>query len=290
MIAPVFFVVLFLLLWAGAYFVLPPLARAARAAGRRPAIWLRAHERYSRPFGRLEPYLPLLLALALGAAIVVWAADSFTDLARHLKAHDPRVQSVDHAVYDWFSAHRSRARSLFFIGATDFGSPVGMALVILAVGIPLLIRKRYRCAAYLIATAAGGAALDAFLKRHYVRPRPDLAVAVMQARGYSFPSGHAMGSTFVLGAVAYLAVRALQQWRSKSAALALAATLIAAIAISRLYLGVHWTSDVVAGIIAGLLWVTATTGAYEMVRQYRLGRGRSGALLNTVDGLNEGTE
>ena len=59
-------------------------------------------------------------------------------------------------------------------------------------------------------------------------------------------------------------------WTSKSAVFAAFITLDLAIAASRLYLGVHWTSDVAAGLAAGLLWVTATTSGYELVRQYSL--------------------
>lgn len=79
-----------------------------------------------------------------------------------------------------------------------------------------------------------------------------------------------MGSTIVLGALAYLIARALPTWRTKSAALSALITADLAIALSRLYLGVHWTSDVAAGLAAGLLWLAATTAAYEFARQYRL--------------------
>ncbi len=90
------------------------------------------------------------------------------------------------------------------------------------------------------------------------------------AQGYSFPSGHAMGSTVVLGALSYLAVRTTTRWQWKAAWLALAWTLIAAIALSRVYLGVHWISDVAAGVVAGALWVGVTTLAYETWRRIRL--------------------
>ncbi|HVR41558.1 MAG TPA: phosphatase PAP2 family protein, partial [Thermoanaerobaculia bacterium] len=95
---------------------------------------------------------------------------------------------------------------------------------------------------------------------------PDLAQRLREAHGYSFPSGHAMGSTIVLGALAYLAFRVLVRWRWKSCALALGLTLILAISSSRIYLGVHWISDVGAGITAGLIWVISTTVAYEASR------------------------
>jgi undecaprenyl-diphosphatase len=79
-----------------------------------------------------------------------------------------------------------------------------------------------------------------------------------------------MGSTVVFGALAYLVLRAHIRWRWKAAALALATTLVVSVALSRVYLGVHWISDVGAGITAGLLWLTVTTVAYETLRRIYL--------------------
>ena len=84
--------------------------------------------------------------------------------------------------------------------------------------------------------------------------RPDLAAAVRGAVGYSFPSGHAMTATIILGALGYLAARSAHTWRTKSAAFAALATLAVAIGISRLYLGVHWATDVIAGWLLGIAW------------------------------------
>ena len=112
--------------------------------------------------------------------------------------------------------------------------------------------------------------LDQLLKTHYTRQRPDLSDAILSADGYSFPSGHALNGTVILCAIGYLVARAVPTWTSKSAVFAAFITLDLAIAASRLYLGVHWTSDVAAGLAAGLLWVTATTSGYELVRQYSL--------------------
>jgi undecaprenyl-diphosphatase len=91
-----------------------------------------------------------------------------------------------------------------------------------------------------------------------------------------------MGSTVAFTALSYIAMRALPRTRWKSAALALAATLILFVALSRIYLGVHWVSDVGAGIVAGTLWVTATTVAYETFRRVRAIRaGRGGTALSS---------
>jgi undecaprenyl-diphosphatase len=95
-------------------------------------------------------------------------------------------------------------------------------------------------------------------------------VALRGAHGYSFPSGHAMGSMIVAGAFAYLGYRALPTIASKAAAVAAATTFVITVAASRVYLGVHWISDVGAGLTGGLLWVLGITVAYETFRRIRL--------------------
>jgi undecaprenyl-diphosphatase len=95
-----------------------------------------------------------------------------------------------------------------------------------------------------------------------------------------------MGSTIVAGALTYLAFRVCKTWRAKAAALAAGTTFIAAVSFSRVYLGVHWISDIAAGLTAGLVWVTTATIAYEATRRIRLIRElrrRAGVVSKTPE-------
>jgi undecaprenyl-diphosphatase len=201
---------------------------------------------------------------------MIVAADAFLDVASALATHDAGVQRTDLAVHDWVRLHRTPFLNAMFIGVTTTGGPAGMTAIVVITVLVLTARRRFRWAAYLAITATGGVLLDQLLKIHYTRQRPDLSGAIVGADGYSFPSGHALTGTVVLCAIGYLAARAVPTGASKSAIFAAFITLDLAIAASRLYLGVHWTSDVAAGLAAGLLWVAATTSGYELVRQYRL--------------------
>ena len=275
MIALVCFGAVFLALWWAIYTFFPPLMRSVRSGAGWLARWLRQRSRVGLLLGRLETwrsYLPLVIVLAVGTLIIVWTADTFTDIAAGLKQHNPTVQRIDSTVYEWFGSRRTRATSTLFVTITTIGGAVPMSALVATVLAVLIARRRFRWAAYLGITAVGGALLNQLLKSHFVRQRPDLNVAVLGANGYSFPSGHAMSATIILGALAYLAARSIWAWKSKSAALAALATLALSIGVSRLYLGVHWASDVGAGFAAGLLWVSATTTGYELFRQYRLAR------------------
>ena len=275
MIALLCFGAVFLALWRTTLTFFPPLMLSVRSGVGRLARWLRGRSRLGPLFGRLETwrsYLPLVIALAIGTLIIVWTADAFTDIAAALKEHNPTVQRIDAAVYEWFGSRRTPFTSALFVTITTVGGAVGMGALVATVLAVLITRRRFRWAAYLAITSVGGALLNQLLKFHFVRQRPELSAAVLGAMGYSFPSGHAMSGTIILGALAYLAARSIREWKNKSAALAALATLALAIGISRVYLGVHWTSDVGAGFAAGLLWVTATTTGYELFRQYRLGQ------------------
>ncbi|HEU5162836.1 MAG TPA: phosphatase PAP2 family protein, partial [Thermoanaerobaculia bacterium] len=101
---------------------------------------------------------------------------------------------------------------------------------------------------------------------------------IRHATGYSFPSGHAMGSTIVFGALTYLALRHFHRWRDRSATLAVAISVVLAVSLSRIYLGVHWVTDIVAGVAAGTVWVLFVTVAYEAWRRIRRARERRAEL------------
>ena len=266
----IIFVAVFLVLWAIAYAAVPLLRRVGKIGARLASRASVRYERIGHFTSRFKAYAPIALILAVGALLTAWAGDQFIDLAELVHSNSPRLQDFDALAHAWAISKRSAGGTTFFVVMSNVGSPVGMTVIVICVGIALAVTRRYRWLVYLLVTTGGGSLLNMELKRYFARARPDIAEMLRQAHGYSFPSGHAMGSTVVLGALSYLAFRTATRWRWKAAWLALAWTLIAAIALSRVYLGVHWISDVAAGIVAGGLWVTVTTLAYETTRRIRL--------------------
>lgn len=266
---------LFLILWAIIAPTLPLLRRAGALAAH---LIARASLRWapvSHLTTRFRDYVPVAAVVIGGMIVTAWAGDSFLDLAEMIRDRNPAVQDVDTLAHAWAISRRSPSSTSFFDLMTIIGSPPVLAALGACVGVLLLLTGRDRWFVYLAVTAGGGALLDWELKRFFARARPDVAEMLRQAHGYSFPSGHAMGSTVMLGALSYLAFRTLSHWRWKSAVLAFAWTLIAAISTSRVYLGVHWLTDVVAGIAAGAMWVGVTTVAYETLRRVRMLRATS---------------
>lgn len=254
------FVTLFALLWA-LFFVAGPLLERLLAKS----------ANFTARF-RYRDYLPVFVVVAIGIGAAMVAGDAFLDIAERVHENSPRLVQLDRDVHEWARYTHTDGSTLFFTAFTLIGTPVGLGTLGAAVCAFLAMRKRWRWIAYFAITTVVGGLLNLQLKAWFARARPDLAEALRNAHGYSFPSGHAMGATIVFGALAYLAFRLLSRWRWRAAALSFACCMIVAIAASRIYLGVHWISDVGAGIAAGAIWLTTATVGYEATRRIRLVR------------------
>lgn len=252
------FLLLFLLLWLFFYAFLPLIEKLLHRA---------AH--FTAKF-RYRDYLPVAIVLVIGIFAASSAGDAFLDLAEELQEGSTELHDIDREVHTWARTAHTDGSTRFFTILTLIGTPVGLGIVVAVIAAILAIRRRWRWAMYLIFTTVVGGLLNLQLKAYFARARPDLAEALRKASGYSFPSGHAMGSTVVFGALSYLAFRAIPNWRERAAAVALSVSMIGAIAASRVYLGVHWISDIGAGIAAGVIWIATTTVAYEAFRRIRM--------------------
>jgi undecaprenyl-diphosphatase len=136
---------------------------------------------------------------------------------------------------------------------------IGLAVAALA------IRRRWRLAVYLLVTGAGALTLDPVLKALAGRLRPVVAHPVAYGTGASFPSGHSLGSIVCYGALFLVFLPATRgTWRRVFTAVIV--TLVAAIGVSRLLLGVHYVSDVLGGWALGITWVGLTAAAFELSR------------------------
>ncbi len=268
------FVLFFGLAWFVVDRAVPHLWRVAMKSGRKVVEWSRGRGLFERWSGRrwplirrLRPYAAVLLILAVGTILAAVVGDGFIDLTEQLRSNTAALRGADTQAASYAAEVRNAGATHFFLIFTTIGTPVGLGGLTAAVAILLWIRRRRDLALYLLVTVVSGSLLNLGLKTIYRRARPDLSRALTHATGYSFPSGHTMGSMFVFGALAFVALRALPLRRGKSAAVALALTMILAISASRVYLGVHWISDIAGGLTAGILWLTTTTVVYETMRR-----------------------
>jgi membrane-associated phospholipid phosphatase len=138
------------------------------------------------------------------------------------------------------------------------------SLVIIAY---LILKKDNDTASALVATILGGILLNNFLKIIIHRPRPLSETTLVTIYGWSFPSGHAMNSMIFYGIIAYFLIRGSRSWISKSVIITMALGIVLAIGLSRIYLQVHYLSDVTAGFAGGLFWLSVCITVMEIMRK-----------------------
>ena len=197
------------------------------------------------------------------AAIATWI---FGEIAEKVMAGS--TQAFDESVLRWLGAHHTKVLDAAMVEITALGTGTVVLMIVCIAALFLsLTRHRYSALLLLVATF-GGLALNLVLKLFFDRPRPHVIVWGTNAVSSSFPSGHAMSATIVYSTVAYLAARLYKRAWQRWVTMFVAAIVITLIAISRLYLGVHYPSDVLAGAIIGLAWAAFCMATLEAVQRF----------------------
>src|SRR5215468_3878559 len=175
---------------------------------------------------------------------------------------------LDHPVARFVAAHRTPLLTSVMKAVSTAASPAALTACALAAGLLLgAVWRSWTPAVVLAATSAGAIGLTIVFKETLARRRPLLAHAVAAADGYGFPSGHAAAAAAVCGAFAWLCSVRIHSWRARVAIWAVAAILATLVGVSRVYLGVHWATDVIGGWIFGILWLAVVvTGCAGIAR------------------------
>ena len=237
--------------------------RFAYVRARHPRLWSFVAGRMAR-----GDYLGLHLTIGLVASLAaLWVFGAVTEDVIH---HDP-LTAVDLHLAAWFRMHAGIMGDRAALAITTIGSPFGMTILGLVVAAVLSYRRWWIVLVGWVAANAGGALLDWVLERviHRPPPRPIGAGAFLSGTSFSFPSSHAMGSLIGYGMLSYLLIAFWPPAR-RHATLLIATTiaLVLAVGLSRLYLGVHFLSDVIGGYAAGGVWLAAcVTGVEISLRQ-----------------------
>ena len=248
------------------------LAIAVAGAGAATA-WLAAPGGQQDPAGHAprSRYLNSLGgSLAAGGVVVLATAAVFAAVAR-LLGDGRTLQLADEALSRHVTAHTPAAALAAFRWLTHFGEP--LVLIVLGVGMALALwaGQRRGLALGWIAATAGNAVLNPALKQIFVRTRPLYDGLPSPAAGYSFPSGHSSGAMVTYGMLAYLAWRLLPpRWHVPVSMLA--AAIVLTTASSRIFLQVHFASDVLAGLCSGAAWLTVCIASCEYARHHQRAR------------------
>jgi undecaprenyl-diphosphatase len=213
----------------------------------------------------LGPHATLILTLAAGALIAAALTALFSEVYESVVNADG-VAGLDHPVLDAAKSVRSPALDLIITGYTDIGGTVGMPVLALITTVVLALRRRSWTPAILIVIAAAGSLLMTIAGKQLIgRTRPLLADAVPPYEySASFPSGHSLNSVVIAGVVAYLVILRLKSGRGRIWTAVLAAAFAVTIGLSRVYLGHHWLTDVLAAWALGLAWLALVITAHRL--------------------------
>ena len=204
----------------------------------------------------------LLLGLGLGVAALFLVV--FTELAEEVM--EDEMRRFDGSIIGYFQAMDHPYLDNAMIVITEFGSVWFLATLSL-VTVAVLWAKykdKWGILFFLVAVGIGGL-LTRILKQLYERGRPSINPEI-DAVGYSFPSGHSMGSLIFYGFIMYLVMRSNGSVLFKRLSILLLAILVLFIGSSRIYLGAHFPSDVLAGYIAGAIWLILCLVALEWIQ------------------------
>lgn len=223
---------------------------------------------------RLAPGSFLVLHLGAGFACVVAAAAVFATLAESIGAGAP-LGRLDQVFSDAVAGSTPVAAHAIFGVVTHLGDRGTQTVVCIVVAALLIRRGRHALALVWVAAVAGNGLLNTALKHIFERARP-VHPGHWVAAGYSFPSGHSSGSVAVYGMLAYLALRlAPPRWHLP--AVLGAAAVVYITGCSRIFLQMHFASDVVAGFVSGTAWLLVCIVSAELLRRRAAERSISGA-------------
>jgi undecaprenyl-diphosphatase len=239
---------------------LPHALRAglARVIERTRALGARISHALDRLFARRPRNVRAVLPLVLGAGVALAAGVAFLELGERIR--HGMLSEFDDAVLVSVAAQRSPALSKFFLALSALGSWPVMALLTIGACIGTLLAGERRLPTTLALAMLGTPLFESFFKTLYGRERPRLVPHLETVASASFPSGHTLASVVFFVTLALLAGGHTRRKRLRVFLVGYSLAIGALVAASRVYLGVHFPSDVVGGALVGIAWsLTAVT-------------------------------
>jgi membrane-associated phospholipid phosphatase len=176
------------------------------------------------------------------------------------------TQTLDERTLRWVETHRSPMIDEIMLEVTSLGNGAVLVMLVAVASVFLWLTKHHWSVYILLVGVIGGQILNNALKVAFARPRPSIVDAIDQVSSQSFPSGHAMAAIIAYGSVGYLVARLEPTRRLRRATWTLVVLMVIGIGGSRVYLGVHYPSDVLAGFLAGLAWLLFVASSVTAVR------------------------
>jgi membrane-associated phospholipid phosphatase len=180
--------------------------------------------------------------------------------------------TMDESVATWLHEQATPSVTVAMRAVSILGWPPFVFVLTIIASWLLLLRRDWYTAALLAIAVGGGMLINTGVKAIVDRNRPRFEPVIATAYGNSFPSGHVAAATLLYGALTILAFLRIKPWRSRAMIAFVAVSMIELVSLSRLYLGVHYLSDVFAAQALGLIWLAISALAVAQIRRYLVAR------------------
>lgn len=217
---------------------------------------------------RLSPGGYLGLHLTLGALVLVGASWLFGGIAEDVLTGDP-LTVVDVQVAHWFHERATPAVTQFMLAVSHLNGPLAIPAYVLLAALYLMWKRSWYWLTCLLVTVPTGALLNVLMKYAFQRARPTFEHPILTLTSYSFPSGHASGSMLFFGILAAYLVSQTPSWRRRVAIVLAVFAAVVLASFSRVYLGVHYLSDVLAGMAEAVAWLALCFVGIHTYWKYR---------------------
>lgn len=201
-----------------------------------------------------SPKVRLWVQLSAGVVVLLIAAWIFGGVAEDVVTGDP-LTIVDRILAGWLHVHARPSVTPAMLLIAELAGPRMITIGALVTALALTVMRRWHWLLSLVLVVPGGVILNELLKLAFRRARPSFDTPILVLNDYGFPSGHTMIATLFYGYLALFLVKTLRGWRWRALVMIIVGGLIMLIGLSRMYLGVHYLSDVLAAMAAGVAWL-----------------------------------
>ncbi|RXG15387.1 undecaprenyl-diphosphatase [Leeuwenhoekiella aestuarii] len=221
----------------------------------------------AQKFKQYNTNLPYILTVIIALIIVIVGTNLFIELTDTLESET--LSSWDTAITDYVLSYRNPVLTKYFMFVTDVGDLYGYLIVLgIFFGVSFFVFKKWKYVLQTTLVLALASVSNVILKRFIDRARPSIEHLV-SVETLSYPSGHAMSAMAFYGFLIYLFTQFKMNRFLKIATITILTILLLSIGISRIYLGVHFPSDIAGGFIAGFIWVIFCILLFNIIELFK---------------------
>lgn len=209
------------------------------------------------------------LHLTIGAALLIAASAVFGAIAEDVARADS-ITLLDVEIARWLHLHADQMATRLLFLVTNMHSPGGIIVMASVVGLWFARHKSWYWLLALTVAVGGGALLNIAMKYAFHRTRPVFDDPLLTLATYSFPSGHVAGTTLFYGLLVCYLFSRIEAWPQRALIVIAAIAMVLLVGFSRMYLGVHYFSDVLGAIAEATAWLALTVTAVSTLRRHRL--------------------